>query len=166
MILRPFIASEDADIVKDWITDPRTHQMWCAGRMEYPLTGGSLVSFLDELADRSGDKAFAATVDDGKTVGFFVFSLNPETNEVLLKFIVVDPHQRGKGTAQEMLRLAVRYSFENANADAVHLNVFSANLRARRCYEKAGFTVRNITPGAFSYEDESWDRVNMIIRKE
>ena len=85
--------------------------------------------------------------------------------EGMLKFIVVDPEQRGKGTAQEMLHLAAEYAFEKTGASAVHLNVFSANPRAKRCYEKAGYRERNTTPGAFPYKEEKWDRINMILKR-
>ena len=69
----------------------------------------------------------------------------------------------GKGTAQEMLHLAAQYAFEKTGAAAVHLNVFSANPRAKRCYEKAGFSERNTAPGVFPYKEEKWDRINMIL---
>jgi RimJ/RimL family protein N-acetyltransferase len=46
------------------------------------------------------------------------------------------------------------------------INVFPENPRAMRCYEKAGFVVRNFTPDAFTYKDEIWGRCNMIFNKE
>ena len=38
-----------------------------------------------------------------------------------------------------MLKLAVKYAFEIARADAVQLNVFAENPGAKKCYEKVGF---------------------------
>ena len=61
-----------------------------------------------------------------------------------------------------MLELASRYAFEKNGAVALQLNVFSENIRARKCYQKAGFTERRVTKNAFSFKGESWDRVNMV----
>ena len=64
-----------------------------------------------------------------------------------------------------MLNLVKDYAFNEAGAEALHLNVFPENPRAKRCYEKAGFVERNLTENAFEYEGELWGRLNMIIHK-
>ncbi|HAM68422.1 MAG TPA: hypothetical protein DCP68_02240 [Ruminococcus sp.] len=85
--------------------------------------------------------------------------------EGMLKFVIVDHRLRGQGIGGEMLRLAVRQVFDTTDAEAVHLNVFAENAAARRCYEKAGFTERDVTPAAFRFGDEQWSRCNMILRR-
>ena len=64
-----------------------------------------------------------------------------------------------------MLKRAVAAAFNDETTEAVHLNVFSANARAIKCYEKVGFVERNVANGAFNYKDEFWDRCNMIIKR-
>ena len=54
------------------------------------------------------------------------------------------------------------YPLEKENFEALHLNVFSENIRAKKCYQKAGFTERSVAENAFSYKDESWGRCNMF----
>ena len=83
----------------------------------------------------------------------------------MLKFVVVNPAYRGKGIAKEMLEAAAVYAFEDTKADALQLNVFPENERAKKCYLKAGFTERNTTENAFIFKDESWGRCNMVLRK-
>ena len=83
----------------------------------------------------------------------------------MLKFVIVNPEYRGKGIANEMIKLVVEYAFGKAGAELVQLYVFPENTRAKKCYEKAGFVERNLTENAFTYKDESWGRCNMIIRK-
>lgn len=61
--------------------------------------------------------------------------------------------------------LFIKYAFEIAKADAVHLNVFQENPGAKKCYEKAGFKERTLTENAFSFKDESWGRCNMITTR-
>ena len=166
MRLRPYISAKDFDQIKNWITDERTHALWCADRFEFPLNKDNFDKYLEKIAGEREDYALVATTDDDITVGFLCYSVNYETNEGMLKFVVVDPEVRGKGIAGKMLDLIVRYGFDITNVDAVHLNVFTETPRARKCYEKVGFVERNTIPDAYPYKDEKWGRCNMIIRKE
>lgn len=166
MRLRPFIPYIDFEEIKNWISDERTHAMWCANLIHYPMEKQNFDAVMTEAATRFGDSPFVATTDEGKVVGFFCYSVNLATNEGMLKFVMVDPSVRGKGVGKEMLQLAVEYAFRITKADAVHLNVFPENIRAKKCYESVGFKERNTTADAFSFKEESWGRCNMIIRKE
>ena len=164
MRLRPYISDRDFDHIKNWITDERTHAFWCAGRFEYPLNKENFDTYLQKIAVESEDYALVATTYDDVAVGFLCYGVNYETNEGMLKFVVVDPEQRGNGTAAQMLALIITYGLEITNVYSVHLNVFTENPRAKRCYEKAGFVERSTTPDAFTYKDEKWGRCNMIFR--
>ena len=166
MRLRPYISDKDFDRISYWITDVRTHALWCAGRFEFPLNKENFDEFLKKIEAEREDYAMVATTDEDVAVGFLCYGINYETNEGMLKFVVVDPEVRGKGIAGQMLELIVGYAFDITNVDTVHLNVFTANPRAKRCYEKAGFVERNTTPEAFSYKDEMWGRCNMVIGKD
>jgi RimJ/RimL family protein N-acetyltransferase len=162
MKLREYLPSKDFDNIKSWIDDERTHAMWCAGRFEYPLEKENFEAVLEDMHSKWGDTPFITSLDDGNNAGFFCYSLNDETKKGMLKFIVVNSLLRGKGVAKEMLELASQYAFEETGAKALHLNVFSENIRAKKCYQKAGFTERSVTENAFSYKDESWGRCNMF----
>ena len=165
MRLRPFIPSTDFDIIKNWITDERTHAMWCANRFSYPLERSNFISVIEAHSARKGDVPFVATSDDGKIVGFFCYSLNIAENEGMLKFVMVDPQRRGRGTAREMLALAVKYAFEITKAASVQLYVFTENIRAVKCYKNVGFTERHTDREAFRFGNEYWGRCNMVIKK-
>lgn len=165
MRLRPFILCRDFDKIKNWISDDRTHAMWCANLINYPIEKENFEKVMSEEADRFGSSPYVATDDNGKVLGFFCYLVDLSTNEGKLRFIIIDPSQRGKGLGKEMLRLAVEYAFNITKADAVQLNVFSENMRARRCYEGVGFVTSRIYADAFGFKDESWGRCNMIIKK-
>ncbi len=164
MRLRPYIPETDFDIIRGWITDPRTHALWCANRFAYPLSGENFDEVLRDIRVRNGDCPFIA-VEGGRPTGFFCYSLHPETNEGLLKFVMVDPALRGQGLGKAMLRLAVEYAFSISKADAVSLRVFTENTGAVKCYEHAGFIEEKTEPGAFHYRDELWGRRSMVIRR-
>ncbi len=166
MRLRPYIPSRDFAALGSWITDRREHALWCAYRFPFPLERESFDSVLCSHAERFGDCAFTAISDDGEQVGFFCFSVNTDTNDGMLKFVVVSPSERGKGAGKEMLRSALRYAFDIAGAESVRLFVFDMNTAARRCYESVGFELTGSESGAFVFHEESWGRCEMKIRKQ
>lgn len=164
MRIRPYISFTDFDIIKNWIRDERTHAMWCANLIKYPLERDNFEKALSEAAVRFGDSAYVATTDSGKVIGFFCYSLDLHTNEGMLKFVMVDSEIRGRGAGKEMIGLALKYAFELTKAEAVQLNVFSENISAKKCYLSAGFSERSTTENAFSFRNESWGRCNMVSR--
>ena len=157
MILKRFDPVGNFETIKNWIDDERTHVMWCASRFAFPLEKENFTNTLSDMNSKSGDIPFLVVADDGEAAGFFCYAFNEETKEGMLKFIVVNPAFRGKGVAGELLKLASEYAFAHG-AEMVHLNVFTENIRAKKCYLKAGFTERNTTENAFQYKDEYWGR--------
>lgn len=166
MKIRPFILNRDFDKIKNWVTDERTHAMWCANRLKYPLNEEDFADVMSEIWANYGDIPYVAVDDKNEVIGFFSFSLNPDNNEGMLKFVMVDPEKRGKGIGKHMLRLALEYAFDITKAGAVHLNVFTENTRAKKCYEGIGFVERHTNNAVFPYKDELWGRCNMIIERK
>ena len=105
MRLRPYISAKDYQHVEEWIGDERTHSLWCADRIPYPMTEVSLNDLLKREAEEWSGGAYVATEDDGQPVGFFVYSVNAENNEGFLRFIIIDSAKRGKGYGFQMLKL-------------------------------------------------------------
>ena len=165
MRLRPYIGTRDFDEIKNWITEERMYAMWCANLIPFPLEKDNFDKIMNEGAQRFGDSPYVATSEEGQLIGFFCYSVNLDTNEGMFKFVMTNPDYRGKGYGKKMLQLALKYAFEITNAEAVHLNVFSENTSARKCYESVGFVDRRNDKDAFTYKDESWSRCNMIIKR-
>ena len=163
--LRPFIFSRDFGIISKWITKPREHAMWCAGRTKFPIEREDFTRMLEDIAENCGDSPFVATDTNGIPVGFFCYSVDPETNTGMFKFVMVDPALRGRGLGSKMLRLALSYAFGFTGAEKVDLCVLSANYGAKKCYESIGFTEMNTDENALRYEDEVWERCHMSIEK-
>jgi len=90
MRLRPYISSIDYDYLQRWVDNERTHALWCANRIPYPMTSGELQEFLDKDARDLGGCAYVATKDDGEPIGFFVLAVNTSNNVGFLKFVIVN----------------------------------------------------------------------------
>ncbi len=165
MKLTSFDPDRDFDKIRDWITDERTHTMWCGKNFAFPLEKNDFIEGYARFVQRFGDVPVLAVSDQGEAVGFFSWCLEEETNECLLKIVVVKPECRGKGVAREMLRLAVDHCFAQTNAGAVHLKVFVENVRAKKCYESVGFTERSTKPSSITWGDEHWSLCDMVIKR-
>lgn len=143
----------------------KSHALWCANLIPYPVTKENLHAFLEKTAIEWTDSAYVATETSGKIIGFFCYSINVDDNTGFLKFVIVDHSLRGKGYGKEMLKLALQYAFEITGVKSVQLNVFDESIIAKHCYEKVGFIEESITQNVFRYKNESWDRCHMIITK-
>lgn len=165
MRIRPYIESKDYQYLEKWIDNEKSHALWCANVIPYPVTKENFHNFLAKNAMEREESAYVATEDDGKLIGFFCYSINIQDNAGFLKFVIIDNKLRGNGCGQEMLSLALQYAFRITGVNSVELNVFDENIAAKQCYKKIGFTERNITKNAFTYKDELWDRCNMVIVK-
>ena len=116
MRLRPYIECRDFDVINKWIVDERTHAMWCANLIQFPIEKDNFNEILNEAAERFGDSPYVVTLEDGTLVGFFCYSANLDTNEGMLKFVMINPDYRGKGYGRDMLKLAIKYAFEITKA--------------------------------------------------
>ena len=166
LIIRPYADARDFVLLRQWSTDRRTHAMWCADRFPFPPDADGFADALRVIREQWGDQPYIAEDRTGRAVGFFCRPGQPHQGEIMLKFVIVDPALRGQGIGTKMLRAAVQDIFSHTDAEAVQLMVFAENPAARKCYRKAGFTERALTPDAFRFQNESWGRCNMVIRRE
>jgi RimJ/RimL family protein N-acetyltransferase len=166
MKIRRYDKNTDFDKINSWVDNEYTHALWCACRTAFPLEREGFEGLLSDIKASCGDEPFCAEDDSGEIVGFFCYSQNIDTQEGMLKFVIVSKDKRGKGLGREMLTYALRLAFGERQAKSVRLMVFLQNERAIRCYESVGFKVRHTERDAFCYKNEKWSRCSMVIEKE
>lgn len=170
MKLRSYGHEEDFAVLRSWVEDERVHALWCAGQIPFPLNREEMQAFLERDAAEWGTRACMAEMDDGQPFGFFCYSVNPAGASAFLKFILLDPGQRGKGLGTELLQLVTRQMFDRKNGFdgrrilTVQLNVFDINEAALRCYCKAGFREDARQPEVFAHGAQRWGRCHMTAR--
>lgn len=157
MHLRLYNEQTDFIYIGKWISDERTHALWCANLLPYPMSEDELHRYLHE----QNLAAYVYADEEDRPLGFCIYTVNEQDKSGFVRFIMVDNTSRGKGYGTDMLRQLLRYAYENTGVASVRLNVFDVNAAARKCYEKAGFTIVQETPDAFSYRDEIWGRYMM-----
>ena len=164
MHLRNYNEQTDFIHIVHWISDERTHALWCANLLSYPLSEEGLHKYLAEQIlsnEKEYDAAYVYVNEDDIPVGFFIFSVNEQDKSGFVRFIMVDNTSRGKGYGTKMLKELQRFAYDKTGVTSIRLNVFDVNTAARKCYEKAGFHVISDTLEAFPYRDETWGRYMM-----
>ncbi len=95
---------------------------------------------LKELLDgaQNGPVSFYSVFNEvHELAGFFEFTMNEGFIEIGLG---MRPDLTGKGTGLSFLRAGLSYLLSECDNVTVRLKVASFNLRARKVYERAGFT--------------------------
>lgn len=163
MHIQPYNEQSDFMHIKNWISDERTHALWCANLLPFPISADSLHQYLEE---HENDRGYVFVNEEDCPIGFFIYVVNEQEKSGFLKFVIVDNRLRGQGYGTEMLRKFLRFAYDNTDVFSVKLSVFDVNVDARKCYEKAGFMMMENTPDAFSYRDEMWGRCIMVNKLE
>lgn len=180
MHLRLYNKQTDFTYIAQWIRDDKTHALWCANLLLYPLFKEELGNYLVEqnlkfcsqfecqvsqnVKDHDG--AYVYADENDHPVGFFIYTVNKQDKSGFVRFIMVDNTVRGKGYGTAMLRELQQFAYEKTGVSSLRLIVFDVNTAARTCYEKAGFTVIENLPDTFSYRDETWRRRMMEHRAD
>jgi RimJ/RimL family protein N-acetyltransferase len=69
----------------------------------------------------------------------------------------------GRGLGTQATEAVVTYGFETVGLHRIELGVYDFNARARRCYEKVGFTCEGLRREALCWEGQWYDEILMSI---
>jgi RimJ/RimL family protein N-acetyltransferase len=101
--------------------------------------------------------------DSAMCVGEVVLNNWEPANESCQFRILIGPAGRGRGLGTEATGLILRYAFTVLSLHRVGLEVYAFNPRARRVYEKAGFTVEGVKRDALKFDDQRVDAIVMSV---
>lgn len=164
MELRKYIKSDADEIIK-WIKDERALRLWSANRYgTYPIKAEDINNNYDECM-ALGNFYPMTLVDKEKMIGHLILR-NPDSNKYIVRlgFIIVNPDLRGKGYGKILIKEAIKYAKNTLNAKEINLGVFENNESAYHCYKSVGFIAIRIDKNVFTFEAESWNCVEMILK--
>ncbi|MEV7844574.1 GNAT family N-acetyltransferase [Streptomyces cyaneofuscatus] len=142
VLLRPF-TGDDADAIAEIIKDPEVIRYTFEPSSE--LTLERLRTWYGSRGDQD-DRLDLAVTDrtTGEVVGEVVLYDVDQINRNCAFRTLIGPSGRGRGLGTEATRLIVGYGFEHIGLHRIQLDVYAANHRARRVYEKVGFTAEGV----------------------
>lgn len=162
--LIPF-TEDDIDRVIPWITSHEDLLFWTAHSFGYPLRREHLQQHMRDCA-AAGDRLIFKAVDSdsGEAVGYIELGAIDRDNQALrIGRVLLSPASRGRGFGVEMMRAALRKSFDEMGMHRVTLYVLNVNPKAIACYERVGFRHEGVGREAFKVADGYWDILTMSI---
>jgi RimJ/RimL family protein N-acetyltransferase len=169
--LRPF-RDGDAEVMAQVLSDPDVRRL--TGSVE-STAEALLPQPLDEplrdwYATRNDqtDRLDLAVEDatSGTLVGEVVLNeLDPEALTCNLR-VLIGPQGRDRGLGTAAVGLVTAYGIEVLGLHRITLEVFEFNPRARRVYEKVGYAVTGVRPGALVFDGVAVAAVDMAVDAE
>jgi len=155
---------EDAIEILKWIKTEREFRLWTADRYDkYPVTPDDINLNYKKCIELGNFYPMTLT-DNDKIIGHLILR-NPNNNLDIIKlgFIIVDDKLRGKGYGKTLIKKAISYAKNNLNAKEIALGVFANNKNAYNCYKASGFKEVSVEKNSYTFFNESWDCIEMIL---
>lgn len=111
------------------------------------------------------DRLDLAIVDreSGELVGEIVLNqVDAQERSANLR-ILIAPKWQDRGLGTEAVRLLTSYALTETGLDEVTLVVLAMNPRAHRVYEKIGYQVVRTRPGAWTFDGQPVDEIDMAL---
>ncbi len=167
--LRPYKPC-DAETIISWCKDESAFRKWTSDRYDtYPITAEDMnYKYIDCNGDCSEPDNFypLTAFDETGIVGHLILRFTDKEKKVIrFGFVIVDDTKRGKGYGKEMLKLALKFSFDILKAEKATLGVFDNNPAAYYCYKAAGFKdVKMDKEIVFSFFGEKWKILELELQ--
>lgn len=125
---------------KDWSNDPALMRLLGRAR---PVGTLEHEEWFSSLHKRQDAVYFAIeTVSDSKHIGnVWLVHLDSRHRKAEIQIMIGDTDHHNKGAGSEAIRLIAEYAFSCLNLHKVYAYVLCLNPRARKAFEKCGFTL-------------------------
>jgi len=163
------IEKEDLPLFVAWLNDPEVRR---GVAMYLPMSLAQEEKWFETMIERPQDtQPLNIEVREGKkwvkigNMGLFQFDHRVRSAE--FGILIGEKSYWDKGYGTEATKLILKHGFETLNLNRIMLRVYDDNLRAIRCYEKAGFVVEGRMRDANYSEGVYRDIIIMsVIRSE
>ena len=135
------ISRKDLPDFVTWLNDPQVGENLV---IYYPLSYEQEEKWFAEIQTHHVDEQPLAIEiklqNDWKLIGDIGFAVvDQHERSAELGIFIGEKQYWNKGYGTQAMSLMVAYGFQTLNLNRIFLRVFETNLRAIRCYEKAGF---------------------------
>ncbi|MFA9423744.1 MAG: GNAT family N-acetyltransferase [Sedimentibacter sp.] len=137
--LRPTIIDDCQFIIKcnEGKDEAFLHQ-WAGPSYIFPIT---VEQIKKRLKDTIYTKFFTAFIDNEIIGTVEIGFIDYKKKECKICRFLLEENSRNKGYGTEISKSLINYAFDKLNMNKVSLHVSSNNVSAKKCYEKAGFTL-------------------------
>ena len=129
------VSIENAQLVCQWSNSlgKSFQEQWMGTMIPFPLTS-------QVLQDLEG----IFSIFDGQEFVGLIQRIRLDDRNLHIGRFFINPQKQGQGLGSQALRKFVSLAFENEDIDTISLNVYEANQRAQKLYQKEGFEIVQI----------------------
>jgi len=154
MELVPFLEKDFEQLIS-WITSERLNYQWGGPKYNFPLTRDQI------MAHCSKPETFPFLFKvGGDNAGFIELRYQSEGQYRICRVLIAQEF-RGMGLSTPMLKMAIEKATAEFECNTLTLAVFEHNLSARNCYLGLGFEEIAITQATRTFDDETWNSIEM-----
>lgn len=157
---------DDAPTVQAWFNDPDVRATTLGYR---PLTLRDEQDFIENIGrDPTGFIVLLVVREGDRPIGVTgLRGINERNRGAEFGITLGEKSVWGQGYGSEATRLIIDYVFNTRNLHRLWLRVFEYNIRAIRCYERAGFVREGTLRQEHYHDGRYWDtHVMSILRPE
>jgi RimJ/RimL family protein N-acetyltransferase len=157
----------DLDTFVRWLNEADTVRYLS---MVGPMSRASEERWFDGLLERQGKRDFHFVIcllSDGRAIGTAgLHEIDHEAGSAAFGIAIGDEADRNQGYGTDALRAICAFGFGSLPLERIYLDVFAANERARRSYERAGFVLEGTQRHAHFAEGHYEDVHRMSLLRD
>lgn len=154
-------------LLMSWVDTPEFLLQWAGPAFHYPLTEQQIEEYIENAnTDRSNSFIYSVFLKEtGEVIGHIALSNIDRVHKSARvgKVLIGDPHVRGKGIGNLMMKEVLKIAFEHLHLHRVSLGVFDFNQSAIACYEKAGFKKEGLLRECRKIGNQYWSLWEMSM---
>jgi RimJ/RimL family protein N-acetyltransferase len=152
----------DFNLLATWVTGPEMLFQFAGTEFLYPITQSQVTAYRAKHPDRNFYIGYTPDLNP-----FAFGEIIPQDNNPRVgRLLIGDPDMRGKGLGVYFLKLLIGECKKSYAADRVDLYVWEKNMRAIKCYEKAGFGFVPQAPFVVVYDNPEYKLLKMTMATE
>ena len=140
--LRPF-EKEDLERYRQWINDASIGSLIDRA---LPVSGEEHQKWYSALLENNNAAVFAITaVWDACYIGnVWLWGIDWRHRKAEVRILIGDEDYQGKGLGTEAIELITTFAFTRLNLNRLYAYVLDSNVRAKKAFEKVGFSVEGV----------------------
>ncbi len=164
--LRP-AEREDIGLFVRWFADAETTHYLA---LRAPFSKAMEEKWFESMLEQQGKRAYHFVIcllDDDRAIGTAGFHhVNQEDGHASFGISIGEKAEWSKGYGTDALRAICDFGFGQLRLERIELDVYDANRRAQRSYEKAGFVTEGTLRHALFSDGAFHDVVRMSLLRE
>jgi len=165
--LHPFDESDYNQLIAE-IPDARSLLQWAGPKYTYPLDAAQLSAILENTSrEKPSFQVFKAIRSDtSETIGHIqLMNIDFDAASCVLGRVLIFQKYRGHGYGKAMVHAVIQVAFDNLHLAEIILKVYDFNTSAIALYRSIGFMELRIHKGAQQFQNESWNAIEMKLKK-